>query len=205
MRSVLLWAFALTSLALMAARARADKLILIPTADLGGYSAEYLQRTRGADEGIATVTFPTGPLVEALIRYNRNLDRSHNVEAGGTFQLLPQGYGTPSLAVGIWDITNDGPPGRRAFLVITKNFTRDDFVPAPLREIQTTLGIGTGRLGGPFLGVRASLPARLSLIGEWDSQRFNAGLWWTPIRGLTLKGELHNGNPFLGGRIQVGM
>lgn len=183
--------------------AAADKLLRIPTAERAGWSLEHLERVEGPDEGFSTLTLPLGALYEGFLRYNRDFDRSHALEVGGMAQLIPQSFGFPSIGVGVWDVTNSGPDGRRFFLALTRDFEHDEFLPPALRRLQATVGIGTDRLGGLFAGVRWRAATAVSLLGEYDSRRFNAGLWWSPTPVLTLKGELHNGDPFVGARVEL--
>ncbi|MCC2670254.1 MAG: protein of unknown function rane lipoprotein [Armatimonadetes bacterium] len=164
--------------------AQADELIQIPTADLvPGLTAEYKHRLSGNDEGYASLRFPAGLAYELDFRYYNNEDNDNGVEGGGLFQLLPDGVVTPGIALGVWDVTNSSRWGRRGFLTVTKGLQPGQlFVREPLRRLQLTFGTGTGRLSGIFAGLRADLPAHLSLIAEYDSRRFNAGIWYTPIR-----------------------
>lgn len=195
--------YTLTSsvLLLAAGSSSADQLIRIPTADLvPGPKAEYMRRVDGEKEGYATLLVPAGLAYEFAFRYYDNEDRSHNLEGGGQFQLLPDGVITPGVSVGIWDVTNSSRWGRRAFFVVTKSLRPGQFfVRKPIERLQITLGGGTGRLGGVFGGLRVDLPARFSLVAEYDSRRLNTGIWFTPVKPLTLKAELQNGNPYLGG------
>jgi hypothetical protein len=69
--------------------------------------------------------------------------------------------------------------------------------------VQLTLGVGTGRFSGVVAGLRADLPYRVSLIAEYDARRFNAGIWFAPVKPLTLKAELQNGNPYLGAEVRA--
>lgn len=187
-----------------AAPARADQLIQIPTADIAPFTAEYKHRLNDGDrEGYGTILFPAGSVYELMFRYYNNEDGRHRIEGGGQLQLLPDGVITPGIAVGMWDVTNSSRWGRRAFFVVTKSLRPGELgIPRPLESVQLTLGAGTGRLGGPLAGVRVNLPGRVSLVGEYDSRRINAGLWWSPVRPLTLKGELQNGNPYVGGDLR---
>lgn len=185
--------------------ARADELIQIPTADLvPALTTEYKHRLKGNSEGYGSLRFPAGQAYELDFRYYNNEDHENNVEGGGLFQLLPDGVVTPGIALGVWDVTNSSRWGRRGFLVITKGLEPGQlFVREPIQRLQLTFGTGTGRFSGIFAGLRADLPARFSLIGEYDSRRFNAGLWYTPIRQVTLKAELQNGNPYFGGQFRL--
>lgn len=198
-------AFASLSLAFLAggAPAGADQLIRIPTADLApGPRAEYMRRVDGEQEGYATLLVPVGLAYELAFRYYDNEDGNHRLEGGGMFQLLPDGVITPGIALGLWDVTNSSPWGRRGFLVITKGLRGGQFfVPEGVKRLQFTLGTGTGRLSGVFAAVRLDLPSRFSFIAEYDARRPNFGVWFTPIDQLTLKAELQNGNPYLGGNL----
>lgn len=193
---------------LLASAASADQLIQTPTADIvSGVKGEYMHRFEGReDEGYGTLLFRAGLAYELAFRYNNNLDRDHSVEAGGQFQLLPDGVITPGIAVGMWDVTNSSPWGRRAFFVITKGL-RPGTSPVPLPrfidQLQLNVGAGTGRFSGIFASAKVDLPARFSLVGEFDARRFNAGLWYTPIQQVTLKAELQNGNPYFGGNFNL--
>lgn len=188
----------------IASAAHADQLIQTPTADLApGLQGEYLQRVSGRAEGYGTLLVPTGTAYELMFRYYNDLDRSHNIEGGGQFQLLPDGVITPGIALGIWDVTNSGPWHRRAFLVVTKSLRPGQLsIPKPLQRIQLNFGTGTGRLSGIFGSLRLDLPAHFSLVTEYDTRRLNVGVWFTPIRPLVVKAEMQNGIPYLGGELR---
>jgi hypothetical protein len=139
-----------------------------------------------------------------MFRYYNDLDGSHNLEGGGQFQVLPDGIVTPGIALGMWDVTNSSPWGRRAFLVLTKNIEQGQLgLPKPFQRAQLTLGAGTGRLGPVFGGLRLELPARFSLIAEYDSRRLNTGLEFRPIKPVSLKAQLQNGNFYFGGDLSL--
>jgi hypothetical protein len=187
------------------AAAPADELIQIPTADrVVGPKVEYLHRAEGRAEGYGTVFFPAGLSYELMFRYYKNFDRRHRVEGGAQMQLLPDGIVTPGVALGIWDVTNSSPMGRRAFLVLTKSLEAGQLgVPKPFQRVQLNVGVGTGRFGGPLAGIRADLPAGFSLVGEYDARRLNFGLWFNPVPAFSLRGELQNGNPFVGAELHA--
>lgn len=187
-----------------AATACADQLIQIPTADRApGIRTEYLHRFQGPDQGYGTVVAPLGLAYELMGRYYNGLDNSHNLEIGGQLQLLPDGVVTPAVSLGVWDITNSAPWGRRGYLALTKGIERGQFgLPRPFRRAQLTLGTGTGRLSGVFAGLRLDLPANISLVTEYDARRLNLGFWISPVRSLSLKAELQNGEPFFGGELR---
>lgn len=192
-------------LAALPASTRADQLIQIPTADrVETVRAEYLHRAEGENQGYGTFLVRTGLAYELMFRYYNNFDDDSGVEGGGLFQLLPDGIVTPGIAVGLWDVTNSTPFGRRAFFVLTKSLRPGQLgVPEFLERVQLTLGTGTGRFSGLLAGLRVDLPSHFSLVGEFDARRFNAGLWFTPSETISLKAELQNGEPYIGGTLRV--
>jgi hypothetical protein len=187
------------------APARADQLIQIPTADRAAApTLDYRHRLEGDDEGFGTLLVPVGLTYELMARYYNGEDGDHSVEGGLLFQILPDGVITPGIALGLWDVTNSTPWGRRGFFVLTKSLEPGQFgLPRPFERLQVTVGTGTGRFSGLLAGARLDLPGRVTLVAEYDARRFNAGFWWSPVRPLTLKGELHNGNPYAGGEFRL--
>jgi len=192
-------------LLLCATSVGADELIQIPTADLvPALTTEYKHRLSGNSEGYGSLRMAAGQAYELDFRYYNDEDHENNLEGGGLFQLLPDGVVTPGIAVGMWDVTNSSRWGRRAFLVMTKGLVPGQlFIREPIRRLQLTFGTGTGRFAGILAGIKVDLPARLSLVGEYDSRRLNAGIWYSPVRQVTLKAELQNGNPYFGGQFRV--
>lgn len=188
----------------VATSARADQLIQIPTADIvPGATGEYLHRTEGDDAGYGTLLLPAGKQYELMFRWYNDYGQQHRLEGGGQFQILPDGVLTPGVAVGMWDVTNSSPKGRRAFLMLTKHIDPGDFsLPKFLPPMQLNFGVGSGKFSGPLAGIKLNLPAHLDLIAEYDGRRFNTGLWYSPTRHLTLKAELQNGEFFFGGSLR---
>jgi hypothetical protein len=185
---------------------RADQLIHIPTADrVPGLAAEYKHRTGGREGSYGTLMAPVGTSFELMFRYYAGRSpegpefERDRYEAGGMFQLLPDGIITPGIAVGLWDITNTSPWGRRAFLILTKSFEPLPLgVPRPFERLHASLGTGTGRFSGLLAGARAELPGRISLVGEFDARSLNGGIWYQPLTPLTFKAEIQRGRPFFG-------
>ena len=194
-------------LATLVTPARADQLIQIPTAEVGRWSAEAMFRADGVDERYYSLRAPVGVSSEIFIRYYAGLDKSYDTEFGGQIQILPQGvfgglgFGSPAVAVGVWDVLNEGPYGRRFFLMLSKSFTVLDNVPSIVRGTEVHFGFGTQRFGTVLFGVKKKLPGRFYLVSEFDSHRWNNGIWWEPVGFVRLRGEFQNGDPFLGGNL----
>lgn len=198
---------AVVLLLLSTGAARADELIQIPTADRASTATVgYRHRLDGPQEGYGTFLLPAGSAYELAFRYYNNEDGRHRLEGGGQLQLLPDGFVTPGIALGVWDLSNSSSWGRRGFLVLTKGLEPGQLgIPRGLKRVQLTLGTGTGRFSGVLAGVRADLPSRVTLIAEHDSRRLNLGVWFSPIKPLTLKGEIQNGNPYFGAEFRIGL
>jgi len=187
----------------LAGPAAAEQFIRTPTADLvTAPKVEYLHRIEGTKEGYGTLSLPFGLAYELDFRWFNGEDRSHNLEGGVMFQLLPDGIITPGVALGVWDVTNSSPWGRRGFFVITKSLRPGQlFVRRPLQRLQFTVGTGSGRFSGLLGSLRGDLPGGFSLVAEFDARRLNLGVWFSPIPPVTLKAELQNGNAYVGGSL----
>ncbi len=200
-----LYAVAGGLLASTATPAKADQLIQTPTADRSlGPRLEYKHRVDGTNEGYASAVVPVGLAYELLFRYYNNENGQYRIEGGGQLQLLPDGVITPGVAVGMWDITNSSPWGRRSFLVLTKSLRSGQIgIPEGIDRVQLNFGFGTGRFSGLFASARVDVLKRVSFVTEYDTRRLNVGLWVTPVDAVTLKAELQNGNPYLGGDVTL--
>jgi hypothetical protein len=175
------------------APARADKLIWIPTANISKLSAEYMR------DGVWDFELITAQLgfrnFELLGRHYSGFPGSgDSTEVGGQLQILPEGFATPGLSLGVWDVAADTPRGRRVFLVVSKSVPVVNWLPLWVKDIKFHGGLGTGSLSGVFAGAQASIPLGLTLSAEFDSSRTNFGLWWSPIKPLRLKAESWGGD-----------
>lgn len=200
MSAVKLLATALLAL-MLAAPARADKLIWVPTADVQMARGE-LMKGSGAGPEVMTAQVGLGHYFEVLGRRYREAGRSVT-EVGGQMQILPEGFFTPGLALGIWDVADRSARGRRAFLVLSKEVPGVSVLPTVVRGARLHAGLGTGDLSGLFLGGKLKLPVGFALVGEMHRGDFNAGLWWEPLRVVRLKAESWDGDFFFGAQVSA--
>jgi hypothetical protein len=196
------WMLGVLALVLVAAPARADKLILIPTADVEGIRGEFMS---GPDSNgnVATAQIGLGRYFELLGRRYHTPGGDNQTEVGGQLQILPEGFVTPGLAIGAWDVADETKAGRRIFGVLSKEIPGVQFAPTVVRSLRLHLGAGTGRLSSVFLGAHVGLPVGLSLAMEATGDGFNAGLWWSPIRAVRLKAESWDGEFFFGAQVNA--
>jgi hypothetical protein len=186
---------------LSAVPARADKLIWIPTADVKSVNGEFMTGDEG-DGDVLTAQFGLGQYFEVLGRRFREPGRDET-ELGGQMQILPEGFATPGLALGVWDLAGETARGRRGFLVVSKSIPGISVLPTVFRGLRLHAGLGTGDLSGLFLGAKLKLPAGFALVGETHRGDFNAGLWWTPLRIMSVKAESWDGDFFFGAQVNA--
>jgi hypothetical protein len=190
----------LLGLLLLAAPARADKLIWIPTADVQRLRGEYMSGSDHAGE-VYTAQLGLGRAFELMGRRYRT-DHSERTEVGGQVQFLPEGFATPGLALGVWDLNNETQRGRRFFGVLSKKIPGVRLLPI-FRDLRVHLGAGTGELSGPFVGAQAGLPLGFTLALEASHSGFDGGLWWSPVRIVRLKAESWDGDFFFGAQVNT--
>jgi hypothetical protein len=193
------WFYA-AALALCAGGARADRLIWIPTASTARLQAEYMTEP-GGNRGVITGQFGLGKQFELLARHYRNFESKDRTEVGGEFVVLPEGIVTPGVALGVWDVADEGPRGRRIFGVVTKTVPVINKLPVGIHDIKVHAGVGSGSLSGIFLGGQVGLPLGFRVYAEYDARSFNAGLSWSPIAPLRLKAESWDGTVFVGAQL----
>ena len=192
--------FCVAALALCANAARADRLIWIPTAAAGRLQIEYMTRV-GGSQGVLTGQVSLGKQFELLARHYRNFENEDRTEVGGEFVVLPEGIVTPGVAVGVWDVADDGPRGRRFFGVVTKSVPVINKLPLGIHDIKVHAGIGSNSLSGIFLGGQIGFPFGFRLYAEYDARNVNAGLSWSPLSPLRLKVESWDGDVFVGAQL----
>ena len=190
------------ALALSTGIARADKLIWIPTAGISHLGqVEYMTEADG-NRGVLTGQVGVAKQFELLIRHYRNFTPSDKTEVGGQFTILPEGFATPGIAIGVWDVGDNGPRGRRVFGVISKALPIVNKLPVGFHDIKVHAGIGSNQLSGVFVGGEAGFPFGFGAYAEYDTRHVNAGLSWSPIGLIRLKAESWGGRVFVGAQLR---
>jgi hypothetical protein len=170
----------------------ADRVIMAPSADTlfsGSTEGAVLQKLNGDAESDLwmNVGLKPGELEGAAFL------RDHRDTFAASVQtlLLPAFSGTPSVAVGVRDITNathgfgqGGYYGRGYYAVAEKALNPfSDNQRALLRDVTVDAGMGGGALHGLFGGITAQLPLNLLGTVEYDTRTVNARLA-LPLTGI---------------------
>ena len=96
-------------------------------------------------------------------QYGGNYGRYKDKVFDAKLQLLPEGEYTPAIAVGRTDLFGTG-------------LFRGDYLAASkkLGDVETTLGFGSGRIDGPFAGVRwtPSQYPNWAVLAEYDANNY---------------------------------
>jgi hypothetical protein len=190
------------ALALSTGIARADRLIWIPTAGVSRLGqVEYMTEADGK-RGVLTGQIGVAKQFELLVRNYRNFSSGDKTEVGGQFTVLPEGFATPGIALGVWDVGDNGPRGRRVFGVVSKTLPVLNMLPVGFHDIKLHAGIGSNQLSGVFVGGEAGFPFGFGAYAEYDTRHVNAGLSWSPIPLIRLKAESWGGRVFVGAQLR---
>lgn len=189
----------IAALALSASAACADRLIWIPTAGVSRLQGEYMAEADGK-RGVLTGQIGFQQF-ELLARHYKDFEADDRTEVGGQYQVLPEGFVTPGVALGVWDVADDGPRGRRFFGVVSKTLEPINWLPF-FSEVKVHAGIGSNQLSGLFFGGQAGIGLGFRLYLEYDTDDFNAGLAWSPLPIASLKVESWDGDIFLGAQLR---
>ncbi len=92
------------------------------------------------------------------------------------YPLLPDFGAAPAISVGIRDLTGTGTEHGALYGAVTHSFPLPEHIYRLVRSFKLSGGIGTGRIGGPFLGMEARLGTDLGVHAEIYRHRPNLGL-----------------------------
>ena len=90
------------------------------------------------------------------------------------YYLSPIADITPGISGGIVDAANATTDGRRVYACLTMN--RSLTQTERFGYVELTAGFEAGRRSGPMAGLKAPIARGVSVLGEYDGFRFNAGV-----------------------------
>ena len=82
-------------------------------------------------------------------------------------------FAIPALAVGVRDVTGTGSEHGAFYFAATKNFRLSDRQHRIVREVKIDAGIGSGRIGGLFVGAQTQFAMGLRFQAELYRRRPN--------------------------------
>jgi hypothetical protein len=190
-------------LLVFAGTARADRVIIVPTADTllwGEARLEYSGRLAHFEEGWARLDAGLGGFFEVQAYYE---DLGETSRKRGTFNLQ---YGViqpfpdkvPGIAVGVMDVLNETEIGRSLYVAVTWEFNvYSDW--AERERATITIGGGVGGLDGRGLvGFSVPLFKHVAAIGDYDTRALTGGLDVEPAEHIGLRLVFREGRPFFG-------
>ena len=87
-----------------------------------------------------------------------------NIQYPITYSLVTA---LPAISVGVRDVTGTGNEHAAFYLAATRNIALSDKQRRFLKELKFDAGVGTGRIGGIFVGAQTRLAMGLRLQAEW--------------------------------------
>ncbi len=183
------WAGALLAMmAMLMTNARADRLILTPSAhNLPPASAKLEIARRESKGGLTQYWLNVGLVGGIELEALRQEASSRQVDSISLqYNILPDIGFTPAVSMGVRDIGNRTPEGTALYLAVA--YRLPYMPPNPLAdEVNLFGGVGVGGIKGGFVGVEVRTPYRLLLSAEYDSRSWNAAVSWEPVPLLRLR------------------
>ena len=117
--------------------------------------------------------------------------------------VLPETSFTPAIGLGVRDIgdkTDDQTAlyGGRSFYLAASKSVPLSGGQAMLQELKVHVGIGTGSLKGVFFGAETTLPGKVQLAGEYDTETFNFAATYSVVPVVKLRVSSIGGDPYFG-------
>lgn len=191
---------------LVPAFATADRLIFIPT---GGRLRSDLIKVEAINQGLKNdnrlMSVGTGlghsfdfEVIDSFVRgrgHRTTLDFAYNY-------VIPIPDLAPGITVGVQDLLNRTTTGRGFYGAITWRYNQDSEVNSDT-PLDLTIGAGTGRFKGAFVGARLPLTNEFRILVEHDSQRITAGAEVVPVQNVRLLWLIQKDQTLLGASLRV--
>lgn len=165
---------------LLASSVRADRVVLGPSAETllpNTVRLQFLLGARPQEANRLWVNYgsPGGIELEAE-RLDLHTETKKRYAFNIEYPILPDFGATPAIAVGVRDLTGTGIEHRALYGVVTHSFPLSERVYKLMRSFKASGGLGTGSIGGPFVGVEARFGTDLGVYAEFYRHRPNVGL-----------------------------
>jgi len=182
--------------------AQADRVVLGPSAETLAPNSGRIQFLLGmkpeqANRVWADYASPAGIELE-LERLDLHSESKKRYSFNIEYPLLPDFGATPAVAVGVRDLTGTGVEHGGLYLVLTHSIPLSERVYKIMRSFKTTVGVGTGSIGGPFAGMEARFGTDLSLHAELYRRRPNVGVSLRLARNMQANASSLDGSFYYG-------
>jgi hypothetical protein len=168
----------LAGFSLFGLSARADRSVLGPTGDTlapDSYRSEFALNPESKSQNRIWLQYSTPQGIE-LETERIDLTGQHrkgyalNIQYPITYSLVAS---LPAIAVGVRDCMGTGNEHGAFYLAATKTIRLSDRQRRFAKEFKIDVGIGTGRIGGLFVGAQTRLASGLLLQAELYQRRPN--------------------------------
>jgi len=187
---------------LLAGPVCADRVVLGPSAETLTPNTGRVQFLLGTDPAVASRLWlryasPGGIELE-LERLDLHSETKKRYSFNIEYPILPDFGVAPAIAVGVRDLTGTGIEHGGLYAVVTHSFPLSERVYKLVRSFKASGGIGTGSIGGPFVGFEARLGTDVGVHAELYRRRPNIGVSLRLARNIqadavTLDGSFYYG------------
>jgi len=191
-------------LIVLATAARADRVILTPSAYNLPPGSVKIEIARRESKGGLTQYWANLGLVGGIEIEGLRLEtRTRQVDSLSLqYNILPDIGFTPAVSVGVRDVANRTEDGIAFYLAI--GYRLPYMPPNPLiDEMYLFGGVGAGGIHGAFVGAEVRTPYRILLSAEYDSRMWNAAVSWEPVPLLRLRLYSIDGETYYGASLAV--
>jgi hypothetical protein len=190
---------------LLVSPSRADRLVLAPRALITVPNSVKLEFAASGSGGRNNLGWISAGLPGSLNGFEVEAERACPTGSNrwtGSIQYSFTGNAftdvAPALSVGLRDVANTGPEGRALFVAASKTIPLSARLEGFLKQLWVDAGVGTGHLGGPYIGIQGRLRIGPTLSAEYLARRFNASIAIPVLPHLDLKAYTLDGHAYYG-------
>lgn len=181
---------------------RADRVVLGPSAEtLAPHTlkGQFLLGTKPEEANRFWLSYasPAGIELE-LERLDLHTETKKRYSFNIEYPILPDFGAMPAIAVGVRDLTGTGIEHGGLYAVATHSFPLSERVYKVMRSFKASGGIGTGSIGGPFVGFEARFGTDLGVHAELYRRRPNIGVSLRMARNLQANAFSLDGSVYYG-------
>jgi hypothetical protein len=193
---------ALLGAGILGSTAHADRVILGPSAETllpNTLKGQFLVGGKPEEANRSWLSYSSAAGIELeLERLDLHTESKKRYSFNIEYPILPDFGVTPALAVGIRDLTGTGIEHGGLYVVATHSFPLPERVYKVMRSFKASGGVGTGSIGGPFVGLEARFGTDLGVHAELYRRRPNVGVSLRMARNLQANAFSLDGSVYYG-------